>query len=201
MNRPSKKWDSSKDWTRITRMSMRIGEKTRFARIWPSASKIGIFLRIDSARICETLGVRIACPLSSPLNFGGGVSDSAIDDTISCNAPYSAIGFRGKLLLRYPPPSQAILLSLDCDSPLLLKEVGGCSSNSPRYHRNHSATVRKAPDTLNFLRHAMRAIWSVRPKCSHRCALSDGNPFKTCANPQAHNQKLSRANRYEKQMV
>ena len=28
---------------------------------------------------------------------------SAIGDTISCDAPYSAIGFRGKLLLRYPP--------------------------------------------------------------------------------------------------
>ena len=26
---------------------------------------------------------------------------SAIGDTISCDAPYSAIGFRGKLLLRY----------------------------------------------------------------------------------------------------
>ena len=32
--------DSSEDWARITRISMRIGEKTRFARIWPSASKI-----------------------------------------------------------------------------------------------------------------------------------------------------------------
>ena len=29
--------------------------------------------------------------------------------------------------------------------------------------------VREAPDTSNFLRHLMRAIWSVRPKCSHRC--------------------------------
>ena len=28
---------------------------------------------------------------------------SAIGDTISCDAPYSAIGFRGKLFLRYPP--------------------------------------------------------------------------------------------------
>ena len=44
-----KKWDSGEDWTRITRISMRIGEKKRFARIWPSASKIGnFFLRIDS---------------------------------------------------------------------------------------------------------------------------------------------------------
>ena len=27
---------------------------------------------------------------------------SAIGDSISCDAPYSAIGFRAKLLLRYP---------------------------------------------------------------------------------------------------
>ena len=27
--------------------------------------------------------------------------------------------------------------------------------------------------------------------------LFEGNPFKTCANPQAHNQKPNRANRYE----
>ena len=36
----SQKMDSSKERTRITRISMRIGEKTKFARIWPSASKI-----------------------------------------------------------------------------------------------------------------------------------------------------------------
>ena len=29
--------------------------------------------------------------------------------------------------------------------------------------------IRDAPDTFNFLRHVMRAICSVRPKCSHRC--------------------------------
>ena len=69
-NRPSKKWDSSEDWsdwTRITRTSMRIGEKTRFVRIWPSASKIGIFLRVDSRESIRAnlrnVGVRIACPL------------------------------------------------------------------------------------------------------------------------------------------
>ena len=31
--------------------------------------------------------------------------------------------------------------------------------------------------------------------------LSEGNPFKTYVNPQAHNEKLNRANRYEKEMV
>ena len=35
-------------------------------------------------------------------------------------------------------------------------------SNSPLFFR-------KAPDTFNFLRHVTRAIWSLRPKCSHRC--------------------------------
>ena len=31
--------------------------------------------------------------------------------------------------------------------------------------------------------------------------LSEANPFKACANPQAHSQKLSRANVYENEMV
>ena len=31
--------------------------------------------------------------------------------------------------------------------------------------------------------------------------LSEGNPFKTCANPQAPDEKLNRANRYENEMV
>ena len=61
---------------------------------------------------------------------------SAIGDTISCDAPYGAIGFRGKVFLRYPPLHG---LSLDCDGHLLQKEVG-CSSDSLRYHRKHSAT-------------------------------------------------------------
>ena len=34
---------------------------------------------------------------------------SAIGDTISCDAPYSAIGFRGKLFLQSYPPSKACL--------------------------------------------------------------------------------------------
>ena len=46
---------------------------------------------------------------------------SAIGDTISCNAPYSAIGFRGKLVLQYPPRYHrkhsvtGVLLNLSCD--------------------------------------------------------------------------------------
>ena len=61
--------------------------------------------------------------------------------------------------------------------------------------------LRNAPDTFNFLRHVMRAILSVRPKCSHRCVSLKENPSKPCANPQAHNQKLNRANSYENEMV
>ena len=47
---------------------------------------------------------------------------SAVGETISCDAPYSTIGFRGKIFLRYP---LLLGLSLDCDRPLLRKEVGG----------------------------------------------------------------------------
>ena len=45
----------------------------------------------------------------------------AIGDTISCDAPYSAIGFRGKLFLRYPLVRP---VSLACNRPSLRKEVG-----------------------------------------------------------------------------
>ena len=40
------------------------------------------------------------------------------------------------------------------------------------------AYIRTAPDTFRFLRHAMRAILSVRPKCSHRCVSLKESPFK-----------------------
>ena len=38
--------------------------------------------------------------------------------------------------------------------------------------------VRKARDTFNFLRHAMRTILSVRPQCSHKCVSVKGTPLK-----------------------
>ena len=56
---------------------------------------------------------------------------SAIGDTISCDAPYSAIGFRGELF---------------CDTLLVRPVFGlrsailGCSSDRLQYHRKHSAT-------------------------------------------------------------
>ena len=40
------------------------------------------------------------------------------------------------------------------------------------------AELREAPDTFNFLRHVMRAIWSVRPKGSHRCVSLRETPLK-----------------------
>ena len=42
----------------------------------------------------------------------------------------------------------------------------------------YSPLIREAPDTFNFLRHVMRAIWSGRPKCSHRCVSLKGTPLK-----------------------
>ena len=36
---------------------------------------------------------------------------SAIGDTFSCDAPYSAIGFRGKLCLRYPPSKSSLSIA------------------------------------------------------------------------------------------
>ena len=38
--------------------------------------------------------------------------------------------------------------------------------------------VRNAPDTFIFLRHVMRALWSVRPKCSHKCVSLKETPLK-----------------------
>ena len=54
--------------------------------------------------------------------FGSFLSHySATSDTISCDDPCGAIGFRSKLFLRYPP---LLGLSLDCVRPFLRKEVG-----------------------------------------------------------------------------
>ena len=42
--------------------------------------------------------------------------------------------------------------------------------------------VRKVPDTFTFLRHVMRAILYVRPKCSHRCVSLKETPLKPVQN-------------------
>ena len=41
----------------------------------------------------------------------------------------------------------------------------------------------------------------MRGICLSDQSVSEGNPFKTCANPHARDQKLNRANLYEKEMV
>ena len=69
-NRPSKKRVSSDDWTRITRISMRIGEKTPFPRIWPAASKVGMFLRIDSREL--TPKTRVLSAFGPKMPFASG---------------------------------------------------------------------------------------------------------------------------------
>ena len=56
--------------------------------------------------------------------------------------------------------------------------------------RLNPSKFRKAPDTFNFLKHAMRAILSVRPKCSHRCVSLKKSQYIILQNRQAHNQKL-----------
>ena len=61
--------------------------------------------------------------------------------------------------------------------------------------------VRDAPDTFNFLRHVMRAIWSLRPKCSHRCVSLKETPLKLVCKSSSTQLLLSRANRYENEMV
>ena len=61
---------------------------------------------------------------------------SAIGDTISCDAPYSAIGFRGKIFLRYPPCWVCLWTAIGH----FMDSKWGCSSDSLQYHRKHSAT-------------------------------------------------------------
>ena len=89
---------------------------------------------------------------------------SATGDTISCDARYSATGSEASFFLRSSPPSKACLWIA----------IGhfygmkwGCSSDSLRYHRKHSATW-----VLYFL-HLSRDRGEVpfRPKLFHYIAL------------------------------
>ena len=61
---------------------------------------------------------------------------SAIGDTISCDGPYSAIGFRGKFFLRCPSYKACLWRAIGH----LYGKKWECSSDSLRYHREHSAT-------------------------------------------------------------
>ena len=58
------------------------------------------------------------------------VRDSASGDSISCDAPYSAIGFRGKLSLRWPPLLGCLWIAIGH----FQGKKWGCSSDSLRYH-------------------------------------------------------------------
>ena len=61
----------------------------------------------------------------------------AIGDTISCDAPFfCAIGFRGKFLPRCPPSKACFCVAISD----FYGKKWGCSSDSLRYHRKHSAT-------------------------------------------------------------
>ena len=46
-----------------------------------------------------------------------------------------------------------------------------------------SSVIREAPDTFKFLRHVTRAVWSVLPKCSHRCVSPKETPLKAVQIP------------------
>ena len=61
---------------------------------------------------------------------------SETGDTSSWEAPYSAIGFRDKLFLRYPPSTACLCTAIGH----LYGMKWGCSSDDLRYHRKHSAT-------------------------------------------------------------
>ena len=60
---------------------------------------------------------------------------SAIGDTISCDAPCGAIGFRGRIFLQYPPSKSCLWIAIGH----FYGKKWGCSSDSLRYHRKHSA--------------------------------------------------------------
>ena len=61
---------------------------------------------------------------------------SAIGDAILRDAPYSAIGSRGKLFLRCPPSKACLWTAIG----QFYGKKWGCSSDGLRYHRKHSAT-------------------------------------------------------------
>ena len=67
-------------------------------------------------------------------------------------------------------PRTGLLCVLSKPSLKFVKKILRLSFFRPRF--------RRAPDTSNFLRHVMRAICSVRPKCSHRCVSLKETPLK-----------------------
>ena len=77
--------------------------------------------------------------------------------------PCSATGFRGKLFLRYPPSKACLWIAIGFF--FLYGKKWGCSSNSLRYHRKHSAT-----EVLLHLSHDEGGVGiSVGPKDFIEC--------------------------------
>ena len=54
---------------------------------------------------------------------------------------------------------------------------GGYEVNTRSFSLSLSL-VREEPDTSNFSRHVMRAILSIRPKCSNRCISLKESPLR-----------------------
>ena len=124
---------------------------------------------------------------------------STNDCKLSCGGAKGRSGPRGQ----ESPKSHLRLCKQSlrpCNPPHVAPVQPACCSDFRR-DLLRPLQIRKAPDTFNFLRHVMRAIWSGRPKCSHRCVSLTEPSFKPVQNPQGHNQKVSRANRDENEMV
>ena len=60
-----------------------------------------------------------------------------IGGSISCDVPKIAIGFKGKLLLRHPLSKACLSIGIGH----FYRGKGGCSTDSLRCHRKHSATL------------------------------------------------------------
>ena len=93
--------------------------------------------------------------------------------------------------------------SLDAGEPGLVVTLGHAVWKGKMKDQNSKETLGNSYLDVQW-RSQLQTRWRelksqrVQPNCSHRRASL---PFKTCASPQAHNQKLSRATRYENEMV
>ena len=74
-------------------------------------------------------------------------------------------------IARYMPKMGKIEKNVENCPRLEMGKNGPENSPPPRKWKLGPISMffREAPDTFNFLRHVMRAIWSARAKCSHRC--------------------------------
>ena len=105
---------------------------------------------------------------------------------------FCKLGFRGPKWRK---------IGLKCAKSVPHPQNWRLSRRGEDHHLVDKRFFRNVRDTSKFLRHVMRAILSVRPKCSHRCVSPKEFPFKSCANPPARHQNINRANLYENDMV